>query len=260
MPTAALAPAPLSSSSSPSASKRRVAFTTPLTYAGRLSHLLRLHGFLPVSCPTILVGPTPHTTPSLHLLRSCAAIAFTSRNGISALSDALSAARTPLPETSDTFTIAALGKDAELLDSDFISKLCGNPARITVLVPSVPTPAGMVAALGDGLDRRIMCPSPVFVGLEEPPVVPDFLRALASQGWAPLRVPAYETRWAGPACAAALVEGDSVDALVFTSTAEVEGMLKSLREMGFDWGMVRERRPGMLVAAHGPVTASGAER
>ena len=48
--------------------------------------------------------------------------------------------------------------------------------------------------------------------------------------------------------------------LFFTSTAEVEGLLKSLQELGLNWDMMRMRCPRMLVAAHGPVTASGAER
>uniref|UniRef100_A0A803NCD8 Tetrapyrrole biosynthesis uroporphyrinogen III synthase domain-containing protein n=3 Tax=Chenopodium quinoa TaxID=63459 RepID=A0A803NCD8_CHEQI len=79
-------------------------------------------------------------------------------------------------------------------------------------------------------------------------------------GWVPSRVNAYETRWAGPKCVEKLVEVDELDGLVFTSTAEVEGLLKSLSEYGLDWEGVRKRWPGLVVAAHGPVTASGAER
>lgn len=55
-------------------------------------------------------------------------------------------------------------------------------------------------------------------------------------------------------------EGNGLDAIVFTSSAEVEGLLKSLREFGWDWRMVRRRWPDLVVAAHGPVTAAGAER
>lgn len=57
------------------------------------------------------------------------------------------------------------------------------------------------------------------------------------------------------------MERDDLDAIVFTSTAEVEGLLKSLSEFyGLDWAMVRRRWPELVVAAHGPVTAAGAER
>lgn len=96
--------------------------------------------------------------------------------------------------------------------------------------------------------------------LQEPPVVPNFLRDLGSKGWVTVRVNAYETRWAGPKCAEKLLEVGDLDGLVLTSTAEVEGLLKSLREYGLDWEEIRKRWPGLVVAAHGPVTASGAER
>lgn len=79
-------------------------------------------------------------------------------------------------------------------------------------------------------------------------------------GWVAVRANAYETKWAGPKCAEKLLEAENLDGIVFTSTAEVEGLLKSLREYGLDWEDVRKRWAGLVVAAHGPVTASGAER
>ena len=116
-----------------------------------------------------------------------------------------------------------------------------------------------MAALGEGRRRRILCPVPVVVGLAEPPVVPDFLRRLAEMGWAPERVSAYETRWAGEGCAAPLLaEAPPPDALVLTSTTEAEGLVKSLESAGLGWKEVAERWSGMVVAAHGPVTARGA--
>lgn len=118
-------------------------------------------------------------------------------------------------------------------------------------------------SLGDGLNRRILCPVPVVVDLEEPPVVPDFLRELESSRWVPVRVGAYETRWTGRECAkevAERVEKGEIEAIVFTSTAEVEGLLKSLREFGLDWREVKKKCPGLVAAAHGPVTAAGAKR
>lgn len=146
----------------------------------------------------------------------------------------------------------------------FLSRLCDDPARVRVLVPEVATPSGLVKSLGFGGQRRVMCPVPVVVGLKEPPVVPDFLQALAENGWIPERVDAYATRWAGAECAEEVVRrsegGEGLDAVVFTSTAEVEGMLKSLEFYGLEWKAVRRRFPAMVVAAHGPVTAAGAER
>lgn len=132
------------------------------------------------------------------------------------------------------------------------------------MVPQVSTPTGLVESLGLGKGRKVLCPVPLVLGLEEPPVVPKFLDDLAKKGWVAVRVNAYETRWAGPNCAEEVVrrsqEANGLDAIVFTSTGEVEGFLKSLRELGLEWEMMRRRCPRIVVAAHGPVTASGAER
>ncbi|PIA29337.1 hypothetical protein AQUCO_06000002v1 [Aquilegia coerulea] len=139
--------------------------------------------------------------------------------------------------------------------------LCVNYNRIRVLVPSIATPLSLVESLGFGFGRKVLCPVPIVIGLDEPPVVPDFLEALSLKDWVPVKVSAYETRWAGPNCAAPFLEKlrmEGLDAIVFTSTAEVQGLLKSLSELGFDWEMVRKRWPGLVVAAHGPVTAAGA--
>ncbi|KAK3132657.1 hypothetical protein QOZ80_6AG0525860 [Eleusine coracana subsp. coracana] len=259
---------------------RRVAFTTPQTggggaYGGRLGALLLQRGAHPVPVPTITVRPhdpdrlLPFLLPGA--LDPFAAIAFTSRSGISAFAAALPSSSSsphlhPLSATASAlpFTVAALGSDADLLDDAFLSLLCGAAARVTVLVPEVPTPAGLVEALGPGSGRRVLCPVPDVVGLREPPVVPDFLAGLEAAGWAAVRAPAYATCWAGPGCAEALVgaddDADAPDAVVFTSTAEVEGLLKALDAAGWSWARLRARWPGMVVAAHGPVTADGARR
>ncbi|CAB4319091.1 unnamed protein product [Prunus armeniaca] len=248
-----------------------VAFTTPPNYAARLAHLLALKGFNPISSPTLIVQPTPSTIsalkpyllppPSLDLF---SAIAFPSRTAITALSAAAADINHPLLSPyGDAFIIAALGKDAELMDANFVHKLCSNPNRVRILVPPTATPSGLVEALGDGRNRRVLCPVPVVVGLVEPPVVPDFLRDLEAKRWVPVRVNAYETRWAGPGCAKQVVERieeGALDAMVFTSTAEVEGLLKSFKEFGLDWEIAKKRCPKMLVAAHGPITAAGAHR
>ncbi|CAA7409473.1 unnamed protein product [Spirodela intermedia] len=251
---------------------RRIAFTAPPVHGARLAELLQVRGAEPLPIPTVFVESTPSTIAALRrylpgggrgaaeALESFSALAFTSRVGISAFAAALSgASEPPLADSGESFTVGALGKDAELLHHDgFLSKLCRNPHRIRVLVPEIASPDGLVAALGEGSGKKILCPVPAVVGLAEPPVVPEFLRALAAMGWAPARVPAYETRWAGAACAASLLAAPPVDAVVFTSTAEVEGLLKALAAAGWRWRAVAERRPQMLVAAHGPVTARGA--
>ncbi|KAJ7955594.1 Uroporphyrinogen-III synthase [Quillaja saponaria] len=142
-------------------------------------------------------------------------------------------------------------------------KVCGNLERIRVLVPPKATPSCLVESLGVGRGRRVLCPVPLVVGLDEPPVVPNFLRDLEATGWVPVRVAAYETRWAGRLCAEEIVrrsQKGELDVLVFTSSAEVEGLLRSLKEFGLDFGMLRRRCPELVVAAHRPVTRAGAER
>ncbi|KAL8038150.1 hypothetical protein ABFX02_11G085800 [Erythranthe guttata] len=242
--------------------------TAPKNYASRLSDVIRLKGWTPLWCPTLSVDTTPHTTSSIQHyflsldppLRHFSAVAFTSRTGITAFSEALSAiaATPPFGPDGDFFTVSALGKDSELLTESFVAKLCANPGRVRVLVPPIATPSGLVEALVLGFGRKVLCPVPLVVGLKEPPVVPEFLAGLARRGWVPVRVNAYETRWRGGGVAG-LVAG-MMDAIVFTSTAEVEGLLKSLEELGLDWGMVRRMCPRMVAAAHGPVTAVGAEQ
>ncbi|KEH41583.1 putative tetrapyrrole biosynthesis, uroporphyrinogen III synthase [Medicago truncatula] len=244
-----------------------VAFTTPQNYASRLSHLLTVNAFKPLWCPTLTIQPTPSTfSPYLspHSLDPFSAIAFTSRTAIQSFHQAISSlSHPPLSVDGPTFTVAALGKDSELLHKEFLSRICAGSDRVKVLVPPVATPSSLASELGDGGGRRVMCPVPLVVGLEEPPVVPSFLQELRDGGWVPVRVEAYETRWSGPRCAEGIVkavEEEGLDAVVFTSSAEVEGLLKSLDGFGMGFGDLRRKCPGLVVAAHGPVTAAGAER
>ena len=99
-------------------------------------------------------------------------------------------------------------------------------------------------------------PVPSVLDLTEPPVIQDFIKNLEAAGWNLVRVAAYETRWMGPKCVEGLVTLDgNLDAILFTSTAEVEGFLKGLEEFGWNWGGVRRRWLEIVVGAHGPVTA-----
>ncbi|PTQ37953.1 hypothetical protein MARPO_0054s0065, partial [Marchantia polymorpha] len=215
-----------------------VGFTAPAHYAPRLSELLRHEGAEALWCPTIATECTDETRAAVE-----------SATGIKAFADALRGRKLP----GDPFIVAALGRDG-----DYLNEL--NVIDCKVLGPATPTPSGLVEALGEGKGRRIMCPVPSVVDLEEPPVVPEFLRDLTTRNWRPVRVNAYITRWMGAECAKGLVSG-SMDALIFTSSAEIEGLLKSLNSLGEDpskW--TDEKRRPFLVAAHGPVTAHGAAR
>ncbi|ERN11438.1 hypothetical protein AMTRI_Chr03g137950 [Amborella trichopoda] len=260
---------PRNPSSSP-LSHRHVVYTTPAHYAPSLERRLRAHQAHPLWLPTISVLSTPHTKTLIRnhlqktLINQSSAIAFTSRAAINSFSEALSEILTlngpPLSGEGEPFYLCALGRDSELLDQRFVLSLCENLDRVRVFVPSVPTPKAMAEELGDGLNREILCLVPLVTGLDEPSVVPDFLGALKDQNWRPIRLNSYETRWAGLDCAEFLISDEASDAIVFTSTAEVQGLIKGLKKLGFEWVMVREKRPGLVVAAHGPVTALGAKK
>lgn len=249
---------------------KTVAFTTPSLYAHRLQHLLQQEGATTVWCPSITVESTAQTSQDVHdclcgspssssppFTSLFSGIAFTSRAGIRAVAEVLQKNPHLLSQPiADGFFVAALGKDAELLvELDMVGE---SRKHVTMVVPSVATPQALVEELGDGHGRSILCPVPSVEGLEEPSVVPDFLEALLARGWRPRRLNAYATRWAGEECARPLLPLQNLDALVFTSTAEVEGMLKSLKVLGIT--TVRRSGTKPIIAAHGPVTAAGAVR
>ncbi|CAM6090204.1 unnamed protein product [Calypogeia fissa] len=260
---------------------RVVAFTTPLQYASRFENFLREVRAEPLWCPTIVTEQTEQTRQELedYVRRSSSigefqvhGVAFTSRAGIKAISEVLNGRQLPLDAhdaqegvDDSPFFVAALGKDAELLRE--LNVIAEN-SRVSIVVPEKSTPQALVEALGEGNGRKILCPVPSVEGLEEPPVVPQFLQDLRAHGWDPVRVNSYVTRWLGCDCAKPLLVMDhqkvqlgSFDGLVFTSTAEIEGLLKSFQCLGLDGVQALQRRSRkFLVACHGPVTALGAQR
>ncbi|CAK9225204.1 unnamed protein product [Sphagnum troendelagicum] len=276
---------------------RVVAFTTPQQYAGRFAAALRKEGGSPLWCPTIITETGADTRWELESklfgkgdrsedlccsqgLDSYGGIAFTSRAGIYAFAEAIAGQSSILREDGEPFLVAALGRDAELLEE--LDLLRAN-SRVRYIVPSVASPQALVDELGEGKGRRLLCPVPLVIDLEEPPVVPNFLRGLEKAGWVPVRLNAYITRWAGKECAQPLLQRaqrqstceknstklqersdgarDGVDALVFTSTAEVEGLIKSLDALvGSGIEYLKRSRREFVVAVHGPVTAEGGAR
>ncbi|XP_024543433.1 uncharacterized protein LOC9656883 [Selaginella moellendorffii] len=235
----------------------RVAFTAPGSYAPRLEQALDREGAATVSCPTIAVERTPHTQSSVRravsALHTYSCIAFTSRSGIASIAHALGEVR--LSGCAE-LVVGALGKDAELIQELDLFKEHREQQRLTVVVPRVATPDALVEELGDGAGRRLLCPVPYACGgLSEPDVVPNFVAALQRHGWDVERLDAYATSWTGSASVTPLLAG-AVDALVFTSTAEVEGLLMALHAHHLT---IASLWPCVLVA-FGPVTARGAKR
>lgn len=232
---------------------KRIGITAPKSYGEFLVEWLEHAEAIPVWAPTISIHRHEQTRQAVRgaiaQIHSVAGIIFTSRNGIKAVAEALPAEILSLPQP---FLLGALGRDAQLLNT--LGSLCHAPG-IQRVIPHEATPKALVTALGEGYGRSLLCPVPRVVGLTEPDVVPDFLRDLQLAGWHPIRVDAYETTWMGDRCAERFCSG--LDAWIVTSTAEVEGLIKSFNAMNLDRSQWLEN---VVVAAHGPVTAKGAEQ
>ncbi|KAK1441340.1 hypothetical protein QVD17_07188 [Tagetes erecta] len=92
----------------------------------------------------------------------------------------------PLSETT-------LNSSTNQLFIEFATKVTVVDSRFYI-VPEVAKPVGMAEALGYGGGQRVLCPVPKVVGLEEPPIVNDFITGLKCNGWVAVMVDAYETR------------------------------------------------------------------
>jgi uroporphyrinogen-III synthase len=143
---------------------------------------------------------------------------------------------------------AAIGNDARLLEQAGLKP---------TLVPPVPSPGGIV----DELKRRgatsgtVIVPAPDVVGMDEPAVVPDFIRDLEALGLKTKRVPAYVTARETQHLELGtrlLLEG-KVDIIAFTSRGEIDSLLLHL---GDRRGVLDGR---VAVACFGPITSGGAK-
>lgn len=186
-------------------------------------------------------------------------IAFTSRNGIQAvlqrlemLHDGAEAARAAVKASG--VKLCALGRDALALTE------AGYSCAVT---PQESSTQGLVMELtarGEAEGARVLCPVPRVENLSEPPIVPRFLAALAAAGAVPTRLDAYVTTFG---CGAGegrvecgLLANGSIDAVVFSSTAESEALAKAMGGVETLRAAVNDHK--VLLAAHGPYTAAGA--
>lgn len=248
-------------------SHKRVALTAPAPYAARLAPYLLSRSAHPLWLPTI--STTSLTSPSAILQLQTALIslptfrvlAFTSRTAMTelfshlvSLNDNSEARAADLLRTAPVL-IAALGADA-------------SAARDTLgvtadIVPLTPSPEGLAAFMGADPDlagAAVLCPVPLVDGMQEPPVVPEFLSDLRTRGFEVTAVPAYETRPVGREKVEweiGAVLGGKVDALAFSSAGEAYALAGILTEAERE-ALVRSVEEGdLFVAAHGPYTARG---
>jgi len=228
---------------------KTVLFTAPRNYAGRLGQLLIERGARPVWMPTIYIEPVPDYKVFDEVLRERDKydwIAFTSRNGIEAYLNRLEALGLGANDVRQLKS-AAIGNDARLLEQAGIT-----PA----LVPVAPSPIGIV----EELKRRgitsgtVLVPAPDVIGMEEPAVVPDFIRDLEAIGLKTKRVPAYVTarETQGLERGTQMLRNGEIDMIAFTSRGEIDSLLQYL---GGDGDVLNQKT---VVACFGPITSEGA--
>jgi uroporphyrinogen-III synthase len=277
--------------------RARVLFTAPRSYAGALGGRLLDAGADVVWIPGVrtqrLEADSAHAAALDAALEGLvaagrggapppyAAVLFTSRAGVDAVLERLGVlAGADDPLSPRAARVAAGG--AALAASGVPCWALGADAGALAAagVPSVHTPAAAsTAGLVDALREQgpwppgttFLAPVPaVGGGLAEPPVVPAFLAGLAALPGAPAVVapPAYATLPGLEAGRAAAVRADldagRLDAVVFSSTAEAQGLAAALGRAPADAAAdgaaalraaVAARR--VVLAAHGPTTAAG---
>ena len=228
---------------------KRVVVTAPRTYAARLAAQLIEQGGLPLLMPAIetcWLEDYAGLDAAIAMLPNFDWIAFTSRNGVDAFYQRLHSLDVPLSRLARC-RLCALGQDGERLRS-----LGLEPD----LIPADPSPAGAIAALAQipSIEQQtVLVPAPEVCGLPEPNVMPNFIAGLQQLGLTVTRVPAYRTRPLPKELYAVeldLIRAGKVDAIAFSSTAEVESFLR----------MVDGKRDSIhgSIACFGPYTAANA--
>jgi uroporphyrinogen-III synthase len=228
---------------------RRILVTAPRSYASRLSQHLIVQGGLPLLMPTIETCFLDHHAELDAVLKQVDQfdwIAFTSRNGIDAFFQRFNYLGLS-PSLLQHCRICAIGKDASRLPTFGLR---------TDLLPTEASPMGIVAALAripQIAQKRVLVPIPKVVGIPEPNVIPNFLAGLRQLGMDVMPVPTYLTRCLNKAVYRVeldLLRRGQVDAIAFSSTAEVEGFLSLVGSSS--------RVYSCPIACFGPYTAANA--
>ncbi len=231
--------------------KIKILLTSPAGYADRLIKAFKNTDkdmcFYPVSKPFIRTDihiESDTFTTFIQHLDDYDYIAFSSRKSIEAFAQGLQQKNIILPTQ---LGLCAIGKDNELLQE----RLHVNPTFIS----EEPSPMGIVHHLQHlpVKGKRIAVLAPEVIGMEEPPIVPDFIHALGEIGMQPVRITAYHTS-AAPVqelhAIAEQIEQKEYDAIVFTSGAEIKvfQQLAPLR--------IEDFTRKLTIICYGPYTAS----
>jgi len=204
---------------------KRVLFTCPRHYAGNLTLYLVERGARPVWMPTIAIYPVDDYTEFDQAIQSLSKydwIGFTSMMGTQAFINRLKQLGLDASVIKQT-KIAAFRPDA-----DPLKQLDIKPD----LVPGISYPSEMIKEMQSIGPKggRVLVPVPVVHGVAEPFVIPEFISELECIGMEVHRIPVYQTlatdegnQWAK----AMLLDGE-IDITLFTSSAEIFGLLRTL--------------------------------
>jgi len=230
---------------------KRIIITAPQNYACRLADQIARRGGIPLLMPTIETCFLENYTALDRVLQNINSfhwIAFTSRMGIDAFFQRLEQLNLPRSML-ETCQICAIGKDAERLSKWGIK---------ADLVPVDPSPKGIVLELVQVSkieQQTVFVPVPKVIGLPEPDIIPNFISGLQNIGLTVTRVPVYKTQCLDRELYArelAMIRAGQVDAIAFSSTAEIESFLQMVNGKS-DY----EHCP---IACFGPYTAANAKK
>ena len=236
---------------------KRILVTAPRNYAARLATAIIEQGGLPILLPTIETCRLENFVEldaALSQLETFDWIAFTSRHGIEAFFERMNSLKIS-SSTLKSCQFCAIGKDADRL-YDFTGRVD--------LIPDNPSPAGILAELSKLADiqgKTVLVPVPQVIGIPEPNVVPNFVAGLQELSMKVTRVPSYLTRCLQKNIYAVeldLIRTSQIDAIAFSSTAEVEAFLSMVdstedsQHSGINCGI------NCAIACFGPYTAANA--
>ncbi|MBN2266729.1 MAG: uroporphyrinogen-III synthase [Candidatus Babeliaceae bacterium] len=223
-----------------------VLVTAPSNYALRLAGLIEEQGGKVVLLPAVetYINPDTKAIDSIYLhADSIDWVVLPSRKAM----DAFFADSNQMQIPADKFKFCAIGNDINYLRDKYHC--------IAALVPTEDGPDGIVEALSKEPSiqgQHIVVVAPRVIGVEEPDVIPNLIRNLKGLHLKVSKAEAYITRMADPEKYKRelnMLKNGQIDLIAFTSTAEIEALIKLSSIQLID---------KQLVACFGPYTGNNA--
>jgi uroporphyrinogen-III synthase len=232
--------------------QRTIVVPTPEHYAGRFIRIIEEANGIAIKLPTIETVFNPCTAKMDHVLKNPGKydwVALPSRKAIQSFFRRVKVLSITSSQL-DSLQFCAIGKDMEYLEEEYTRKVSLQPAE--------PSPDGIIRSLAEKSDlegKTIAVIIPRVEKLTEPDVIPNFISDLKALGLhivkiegyisRPVDAPMYEEKLQ-------LIKNRQVDAIAFTSMAEVEAMIQM--PGGIEWLNKN------TIACFGPYTAANARK